>query len=312
MQYTCTKGFAKRRNCIYGEVVGTYRKLLKKRLLNLKMFRRYLLRKLLRRRTTDKSTIIFIVTFPRSGSTALGTLFDSVGEPFHYYGEIFGFNQWPKAIERITSNYPFFSSRYLKKFLQKKTEGTIPYIFETSGLKPEKVLRSVQKSPGIHVFKIMSFHFHPEVLEDLIKEFQPKVLFLRRNHLDRFISTKKAQTTGKWHGYNTDDDVIEIDEKSLAQSIGNSIDFYNSVRQYCRSSKVNWLDFDYSEIFSQSKLREILDFAGVQISQSDLTSLITTKRQDSKHLSRENFLQNSHSQDGNKSLADYDFTKRET
>lgn len=304
-----TKDFAILSSCIYGEVVGNYRKLLKKRLQNLKMFTRYFRRQLLRRRASEKSTIIFIVTFPRSGSTALGSLFDSVGKPFHYYGEIFGFNQWPKAIDRITLNYPFFSSRYLKRFLQKKTAGTTPYIFETSGLKPEKVLRSIQKSPGIHVFKIMSFHFHPERLEALIKEFQPKVLFLRRNHLDRFISTKKAQATGKWHGFNTDNDVIEIDEKSLAHSIGNSINFYNSVRQYCSSSEVSWLDFDYSEVFSHSKLREILDFAGVQISQSDLTSLITTKRQDSKHLSRENFLQNSHSQGTNKSLADYNFIK---
>lgn len=273
------------------------------------MLRRYVLRHLRRRRTSEKSTIIFIVTFPRSGSTALGSLFDSLGEPFHYYGEIFGFNQWPKAIDRITLNYPFFSSRYLKRFLQKKTEGTIPYIFEKSGLKPEKVLRSVQKSPGIHVFKIMSFHFHPERLEALIEEFQPKVFFLRRNHLDRFISTKKAQATGKWHGFNTDADLIEVDEESLAHTIRNSIDFYNSVRQYCHSSKVDWLDFDYSEVFSPPKLREILNLAGVQISQDDLVSLITTKKQDSKHLSRENFLQSLHSQDGNKSLADYNFIK---
>jgi len=273
------------------------------------MFRRYLLRKLLRRGVTNKSTVIFIVTFPRSGSTALGSLFDSIGAPFHYYGEIFGFNQWPKSIERITLNYPFFSSRYLKQFLLKKKTGTIPYIFETSGLKPEKVLRSIQKSPGIHVFKIMSFHFHPEKLEALIEEFHPKVFFLRRNHLDRFISTKKAQATGKWHGFNTDDDVIEIDEKSLAHSIGDSIDFYNSVRQCCCSNNVDWLDLDYSEVFSQSKLREIMDFAGVQISQNDLISLITTKRQDSKHLSRETFLQNSHSSGTPKSLADYNFVK---
>lgn len=274
------------------------------------MFRKYLARQLFRRPATEESAILFIVTFPRSGSTALGSFFESIGEPFYYYGEIFGFNQWPKTIDRITLNYPFFSSRYLKRFLQKKKEGTIPYKFEMSGLDPEKVLRSLQKSPGIHIFKIMSYHFPPERLEELIEKFRPKVLFLRRNHLDRFISTKKAQATGKWHGFNTDEDVIEIDEKSLVHSIGNSIDFYNAVRRFCISNKVDWLDLDYSEVFSQSKLEEILNFSGVQFSQSDLNSLITTKKQDSKHLSREAFLQNLHIQGSNRTLADYDFSKQ--
>ncbi|MDP1720517.1 MAG: sulfotransferase domain-containing protein [Candidatus Nanopelagicaceae bacterium] len=286
------------------------RKLLKRRLLNLKMFGRYLARQVLKHHRAEESTILFIVTFPRSGSTALGSFFDSIGSPFYYYGEVFGFNQWPKGIDRITANYPFFSSRYLKRFLQKKKEGTIPYKFETSGMKPAKVLRSIQKTPGIHVFKIMSFHFRPERLENLIEQFHPKVLFLRRNHLDRFISTKKAQTTGKWHGFNTDEDLIEVDEKSLARSIESSINFYDDIRQCCLSNKVDWLDLDYSEVFSQSKLQEILNFTGVQFSQNDLLSLITTKRQDSKHFSRERFLQSSQSPGTNKFLTNYAFNKR--
>lgn len=274
------------------------------------MFRKYLARQLFKRPAAGESTILFIVTFPRSGSTALGSLFESIGEPFYYYGEIFGFNQWPKAIDRITANYPFFSSRYLKRFLQKKKEGTIPYKFEMSGLDPEKVLRSLQKSPGIHIFKIMSYHFPPERLEKLIEEFRPKVLFLRRNHLDRYISTKKAQATGKWHGFNTDDDVIEVDEKSFAHAVETCTTFYGSIRGSCLSSNVDWLDLDYSEVFAQSSLQEILKFTGTQFSQNDLNALITTKRQDSKHLSREAFLRSLHARGSYKSISDYDFRKQ--
>lgn len=258
----------------------------------------------------EKSTLLFIVTLPRSGSTALGSFFESIGPPFHYYGEIFGFNQWPKSIERITSHYPFFSSRYLKGFLQKKQEGTVPDKFDKSGIKAEKVLQSVEKSPGIHIFKIMNYHFQPERLSALIEEFQPKVIFLRRNHLDRFISTKKAQETGKWHGYNTDADLIEVDEKSLIHSIGKNIEFYNAVRQCCLSNEIEWMDLDYSELFSQSTLEKVLNFAGVQYPQDDLSSLITTTRQDSKHLSRQVFLQTLNTQGSDKTLADFDFTKQ--
>ncbi|MFZ2228286.1 MAG: sulfotransferase domain-containing protein [Candidatus Nanopelagicaceae bacterium] len=286
------------------------KRLLKRRLLNLRLFRTYLVNQLFRRPATEESSILFIVTFPRSGSTALGSFFESIGEPFFYYGEIFGFNQWPKTIDRITENYPFFSSRYLKRFLQKKREGTIPYKFEMSGLDPEKVLRALQKSPGIHIFKIMSYHFPPERLERLIDEFRPKVLFLRRNHLDRYISTKKAQASGKWHGFNTDDDVIEVDEESLAQAIEASTVFYNIVRRSCFSNNIDCLDFDYSEVFAQSSLEEILKFAGAQFSQNDLNALIKTKRQDNKNLSREAFLGSLRARGANKSISDYDFKKQ--
>lgn len=286
------------------------RKLLKKRLQNLKMFRKYLIRQILPRKAGEKSTLVFLVTLPRSGSTALGSLFESVGPPFHYYGEIFGFNQWPKSIERITFHYPFFSSRYLKGFLRKKKEGTVPDKFETSGLKAEKVLRSVEKTAGIHVFKIMNYHFPPKRLDSLIAEFQPKVIFLRRNHLDRFISTKKAQATGKWQSYNTDADLIEVDEKSLLHSIAKNTEFYDEIRQCCLSNRIEWLDLDYSEVFAQPTLQKILDFAGAQTPRGNLLSLITTKKQDNKHLSRETFLQNLCAQGSNKTLADYDFKRQ--
>ena len=45
---------------------------------------------------STKSKLVFIMSFPRSGTTALGSLLKQPETGFSYYGEFFAFNQWSK------------------------------------------------------------------------------------------------------------------------------------------------------------------------------------------------------------------------
>jgi hypothetical protein len=60
------------------------------------------------------------------------------------------------------------------------------------------------------VIKIFPQHFSDPLLQSLIAEFKPHIIFLRRNHLDRFVSHKKANATGNWNTSSTTEVYIDL------------------------------------------------------------------------------------------------------
>ena len=84
----------------------------KKALLNLKALPKYFYTRYIKKPVPVKSKIVFVVSFPRSGTHAIGSLLSNEKVGFRYYGEFFIFNAWNSQIERINRFYPFFSLRY--------------------------------------------------------------------------------------------------------------------------------------------------------------------------------------------------------
>jgi hypothetical protein len=84
----------------------------KKALLNIKALPKYFYTRYIKKPLPVRSKIVFVVSFPRSGTHAIGSLLSNEKVGFRYYGEFFIFNAWNSQIERINRFYPFFSLRY--------------------------------------------------------------------------------------------------------------------------------------------------------------------------------------------------------
>ena len=71
---------------------------IKKFLLNVRALLPYFVVNYLRKAIQVESKIVFVLSFPRSGTHAIGSLLSNDQVGFHYYGEFFIFNAWNKKL----------------------------------------------------------------------------------------------------------------------------------------------------------------------------------------------------------------------
>lgn len=263
----------------------------KKALLNIKALPKYFFARYIKKPQPVKSKIVFVMSFPRSGTHAIGSLLSNEEVGFRYYGEFFIFNAWNSQIERINRFYPFFSLRYsLNLKAQRKSWKYLK--FETTSLDAHRTMSAIQSLPGIHIIKIFPQHLTDPVLQSIISEFKPHIIFLRRNHLDRFVSHKKANVSGKWHTASTSDLVIDLDPQEFDKFIANYTKFYNDYYHFAKSQGCSILDVNFADLHNPEKVREIQKFAQFDgFSDWDkLTLAPTTVKQDRSSTVQDDFL----------------------
>lgn len=238
-----------------------------------------------------ESKIVFIFSFPRSGTHAIGSLLTQEKLGFRYYGEFFIFNAWNSAIERINYFYPYFSLRYSINLRQQRRSWQYDK-FEKTSLDARKTLQAIKKIPGVHIIKIFPQHLSDKTLKSLISEFKPHIIFLRRNHLDRFVSHKKANASGKWHTAPTDDVVITLDPTEFEKFISNYTAFYQGFRNHAHEVGVEVLDIDFDDLRNPDKVKTIQEFAALPgfSRWEDLPKAPTTVKQDKSSKVQDDFL----------------------
>ena len=266
---------------------------------------KYFYYRYLKKSANDKSKIVFVVSFPRSGTHALGSLLANEEVGFHYYGEFFIFNAWNSQVGKINRYYPFFALRFFIEFRGQRKKWQ--YLrFEKTSLDAARTLRSISKLPGVHVIKIFPQHFSDPLLQSLISEFKPHVIFLRRNHLDRFVSHKKANATGNWHTSSTSNVEIDLNPIEFDRFIKNYSQFYEDTLRCAKESGCAILDLEFKDLHNPEKVRQMQQFAQFD-GFSDWDKLVlapTTRKQDSSNKVQEQFLAKA-----GKTLADYEFTR---
>ena len=263
----------------------------KKLLLNLRALPKYFQNRFLTKPVPVKSKVVFVLSFPRSGTHAIGSLLSNEKVGFRYYGEFFIFNAWNSHIEKINYFYPFFSLRYsLNLRAQRKSWKYLK--FESTTLDAHRTMSAIESLPGIHIIKIFPQHLSDPVLQSIISEFKPHIIFLRRNHLDRFVSHKKANASGKWHTASTSDLVIDLDPQEFDKFIANYTKFYNDYYHFAKSQGCSILDVNFADLHNPEKVREIQKFAQFDgFSDWDkLTLAPTTVKQDRSNKVQDDFL----------------------
>lgn len=241
-------------------------------------------------RNTEDTRFVFVISFPRSGTTALGSILEQPRADLNYLGEFFALNHWNRRVYEVSKFYPFFAIRYLLGFLLQKIKWR-PYLFERLNLKPDKALSALSKIPGTHVFKIFPTHIDDHALAAAIKDYRPDILFIRRNHLDRLVSHKKAKATGLWHGVSTDSVELEINEKELREYVTGYETFYQKFIQYAFSNSLKVMDVEYENLFKDTRISAVLSFIlGDHEKVKKLYTIPRTHKQDSSDVSQRTFL----------------------
>ena len=266
------------------------------------------LRKLISKSKADTgSRFVFVISFPRSGTTALGSLLQQPSAQINYHGEFFALNHWNKTLREISKFYPFFMRRYFVGYLLQKRKWRY-YQFEHLKINPDKALNALAKVPGTHVFKIFPFHIYDQSLEAAIKKFKPDILFLRRNHLDRLVSHKKAMATGVWHGVSTASVEVEVDEKQLNKYMADYQNFYQKMKICADSISAKVLDVEYETLFNPGNIEMVMEFILADPKKvANLNVKPRTLKQDASDASQQAFLQKISSNGVKKEISDFNF-----
>lgn len=254
-----------------------------------------------------KSKLVFVISFPRSGTHALASLVSQENIGFRYHGEFFAFNHWSPVIEKLNRYYPFFSLRYsANKHAQRKKWKY--FRFEASTLNPARSIRATLRMHGIHIVKIFPNQLSDAALESIIAEFRPHLIFLRRNHLDRFVSHKKANQTGKWHSAATEGVEIEIGQSELDNFINTYTAFYRKYLEFGHKHGCQILDIEYEGLHDSETIHALQKFSAFEdfVDFEKLEHLPTTIKQDKSNSVQDEYL----AKTGN-SISDFNFTKIE-
>lgn len=265
---------------------------LRKLLLNIKSLSTYILIKIKRKSpVAGNSKLVLIISFPRSGTHALASMINHNKIGLNYYGEFFIFNQWSPVVEHLNKYIPFFSWRYFLNTRRQK-RNWVHYRFEKTTLNPVKTIEKILLFPGTHTIKIFPEHLHPETLKKIIQKFKPHVIFLRRNHLDRYVSLKKANASGKWHKVDSSDLEIEVNASELDKYINEYIKFYTDVKKVALSANCEILDLEFKELNDPHRVEEIQEFVAIYGNKGldTLPKQPTTTKMDKASISQDKFL----------------------
>jgi LPS sulfotransferase NodH len=201
---------------------------------------------------------VLLVSFPRSGTSWLGSVLENFGAPFTYYGELFACLSEAPGLGIIARNYRGFKFRYLRAFIAQRREWRLTS-FEDFGLSSTRVLQIMGQQAGINVVKVFPRHVSDSQFETLLREFAPHIVFLRRNHLDRFTSIERAKRTGTWQNAQYREVDIAIDEVELQRVAGEAQAWYREQKALCLSLGLTVTDVAYEDLLDDKNLRTLLE-----------------------------------------------------
>lgn len=265
---------------------------------------KYLLKYQPNAKKNESSKLVLIISFPRSGTHALASMINHEKIGLNYYGEFFIFNQWSKIVERLNKYIPFFSWRYFLNTRRQKKVWT-HFRFEKTTLDPLKTIEKILIFPGTHTIKIFPEHLKLETLKKLIAKYQPHIVILRRNHLDRYVSLKKANASGKWHKVNSSETEIEVSDAELQNYVQNYIDWYTQVKNCAIESNCQIMDIEFKQLHDPETTKKIQEFvANSDEGLDSLPTAPTTIKMDKSSKAQDEYLALH-----NKKLSDFDFVR---
>ena len=212
--------------------------------------------------TSEKGNckFIFVLSQPRSGTTAFQDIVGRSSLGFAIAGELFnGYLGGPIA-DILRSSFPWIQRD------NSKTQSLSQSEFSTlMDINAKTLLETMQNNPKLAgktvVVKIFSDHLSNERLIDLLAIFRPDVIVLRRVLFFTFLSEQKAMNSGlgAWTQVDSSDRLIKVDERKISSYITNSDVWFNWIKKAVESLKLVNIDITYSGIFETGEELPVLE-----------------------------------------------------
>jgi hypothetical protein len=178
----------------------------------------------------------------------------------HYYGELFAAISIEPQIGAIMGRYWGLLPKYVVSFFRQKNDWR-PFALEEPGADIQRILSVLKSLPGIHIIKVFPSHLQPETLELVLSQFTHSVIFVRRNHLQRYVSLQRAKLSGEWTTTKYENLEITVDDSEFVKFQQGAVDWYSDTKEKITQLGLDIIDVDYEEILSVEGLRTTISRA---------------------------------------------------
>jgi hypothetical protein len=212
--------------------------------------------------TSEKGNckFIFVLSQPRSGTTAFQDIVGRSSRGFAIAGELFnGYLGGPIA-DILRSSFPWLQRDNPESQSLSQSE------FRTlMDINAKTLLETMQNNPKLAgktvVVKIFPNHLSNERLIDLLAAFRPDVIMMRRVILYTYLSRQKARSSGSgsYTRVDSSDRLIEVDEREISSYITRSDAWFSSLKKTVDSLSLVHLGITYSGIFETGEDIPVLE-----------------------------------------------------
>lgn len=151
-----------------------------------------------------------VISLPRSGTTALGTVLENTRPQTRWLAELYLGSPRKLRPGELGDTFPWFYTGGPNIHMRLPPERRPAAQRNFTAIMSEHAIdltREVMKnSPGRTCIKIFPWQLHPVSFADLLVEFRPRLLFLRRDLVFSYISLLRAIRTNSFH----DSDQTEV------------------------------------------------------------------------------------------------------
>ena len=236
----------------------------------------------------SKKSFIFVVSAPRSGTTAFLDLFAKSSAKFINGNELFRGYGNVEVTKIISDEFPWYGDL-------KKNQKKLPKMFEAYQNKMNFAVESILQlildtdafQKKVFVVKIFPDHLSKEALEVVLKNYASHVIFLRRRMLYSYISRLKARATNKWIKEDTSSQRVFLDERFLSEYVQDTEKWFCETQQLTQKLNIPVLELTYEELFesknypvSLKKFIKNLDRTVTIFDNSTARTVIQDRRQD--------------------------------
>ncbi len=206
-----------------------------------------------------KGDFIFVISKPRSGTSALFDLINKSSSDFLRANEIFGGFAHDLLSETIMHRFPWYldlrksqenSDIDFKRFFYKMDRHALE-ILDLIGTKYRSTHQRL-------VVKIFPTHLSPDRLLQVLGSYSSHVIFLRRRMLYSYVSEYKAANSGHWWGKDSSKTKVVLDEQALRKYVKESDTWFNSAQDLVTMLELPTLDISYDGLFETKEHQALL------------------------------------------------------
>jgi hypothetical protein len=209
-------------------------------------------------RTSEESQepakFIFVLSQPRSGTTAFQNFIGQSSDDFVIAGELFNAVMKGRMHDILRGPFSWLTTVNSKKDRASRLE--YKALLNSNAVAIMKTLKYHSRFAGrTVVIKIFAVHLKINTLATLLEEFRPDVIFLRRSFLFTFLSIKKAKNSGpgSWSHRDSSDQLVDLELEELHDYIGESDVWFDQVLSKVEELNLAKTDLSYSGIFESGE-----------------------------------------------------------